>query len=260
MDRPSALIAPASGTVSPRHMRMVVVLPAPLGPITPRHSPGAMSKDRSLTTVAVAIALAEVAGFEEDFAHGALRVRAVIVSQPPRSCSGVSAVDRIFVFVNPVPNVPNRLAVDAAIPAAQEATYRLCRAGGEHARRPDHPRHHPQVHREVQRRTWTRRPIPRIESYASFNDFFTRALREGARADGRLALRLPGGRGHQPVRPDRARPDLPGQGPQLFDARAGGRRPGAGAPVRPRPFRHAVSGAQGLPPHPHAVRGPPDAA
>ena len=26
-----------------------------------------------------------------------------------------------------------------------------------------------------------RRPIPRIESYATFNDFFTRALREGAR-------------------------------------------------------------------------------
>jgi hypothetical protein len=30
---------------------MVVVLPAPLGPITPKHSPGAMLKDKSSTTV-----------------------------------------------------------------------------------------------------------------------------------------------------------------------------------------------------------------
>jgi hypothetical protein len=44
---------PSSGTVSPRHMRMVVVLPAPLGPMTPRHSPGAMENDRSSTTVVV---------------------------------------------------------------------------------------------------------------------------------------------------------------------------------------------------------------
>jgi hypothetical protein len=41
---PKAVMSPASGTVRPRHMRMVVVLPAPLGPITPRHSPGAMAK------------------------------------------------------------------------------------------------------------------------------------------------------------------------------------------------------------------------
>jgi hypothetical protein len=32
-------------------MRMVVVLPAPLGPITPKHSPGAMLNDKSSTTV-----------------------------------------------------------------------------------------------------------------------------------------------------------------------------------------------------------------
>ncbi|MNT94867.1 hypothetical protein D3C72_2366340 [compost metagenome] len=42
---------PLSGLVRPRHMRMVVVLPAPLGPITPRHSPGAMANETSLTTV-----------------------------------------------------------------------------------------------------------------------------------------------------------------------------------------------------------------
>jgi hypothetical protein len=49
--RPSASMVPPSGAVRPRHMRMVVVLPAPFGPITPRHSPGAISKDRSSTTV-----------------------------------------------------------------------------------------------------------------------------------------------------------------------------------------------------------------
>jgi hypothetical protein len=48
---PSALMLPPSGAVSPRHIRTVVVLPAPFGPITPRHSPGAISKDRSSTTV-----------------------------------------------------------------------------------------------------------------------------------------------------------------------------------------------------------------
>jgi hypothetical protein len=32
-------------------MRNVVVLPAPLGQITPKHSPGAMLKDTSFTTV-----------------------------------------------------------------------------------------------------------------------------------------------------------------------------------------------------------------
>ena len=32
-------------------MRIVVVLPAPFGPITPRHSPGWISNDRSSTTV-----------------------------------------------------------------------------------------------------------------------------------------------------------------------------------------------------------------
>jgi hypothetical protein len=49
---PSASMLPPSGAVSPRHMRMVVVLPAPLGPITPRHSPGAIVNERSSTTVA----------------------------------------------------------------------------------------------------------------------------------------------------------------------------------------------------------------
>ena len=46
-----AVMRPSSGLVRPRHMRMVVVLPAPLGPMTPRHSPGAMAKETSSTTV-----------------------------------------------------------------------------------------------------------------------------------------------------------------------------------------------------------------
>ena len=50
MRSPSASISPASGTVRPRPMRIVVVLPAPFGPMTPRHSPGAIAKDRSCTT------------------------------------------------------------------------------------------------------------------------------------------------------------------------------------------------------------------
>jgi len=49
--RPKAVMLPPSGTLSPKHMRMVVVLPAPLGPITPRHSPGAIANETSSTTV-----------------------------------------------------------------------------------------------------------------------------------------------------------------------------------------------------------------
>jgi hypothetical protein len=42
---------PASGVVKPKHIRNVVVLPAPLGPMTPKHSPGEMWNDKSSTTV-----------------------------------------------------------------------------------------------------------------------------------------------------------------------------------------------------------------
>ncbi len=69
-------------------------------------------------------------------------------------------------------------------------------------------------------------------SYATFNDFFTagaeagRATARSSRAD------LPGRRRDQPVRLDRPRPDLPGQGPPLHDHRAGRRRCGAGRALR----------------------------
>ena len=50
MGRPNASMVPASGPVNPRHMRIVVVLPAPFGPITPRHSPGWIENDNASTT------------------------------------------------------------------------------------------------------------------------------------------------------------------------------------------------------------------
>jgi hypothetical protein len=65
---------------------------------------------------------------------------------------------------------------------------------------------------------------PDPAAYASFNEFFTRALKPGARplAAGRPGV--PGGRRHQPVRRHRRRAHLPGQGPRLQRHRAGGRR------------------------------------
>src|SRR5258706_2121136 len=48
---PKASMWPESGAVCPRHMRIVVVLPAPFGPMTPRHSPASISSDRAFTTV-----------------------------------------------------------------------------------------------------------------------------------------------------------------------------------------------------------------
>src|SRR3954452_9282725 len=47
---PNTLIEPASGRMMSRIMRMVVVLPAPLGPRKPMISRGATSNDRSATT------------------------------------------------------------------------------------------------------------------------------------------------------------------------------------------------------------------
>ncbi len=41
---------PLSAPISPKHMRIVVVLPAPFGPITPKHSPGMICKDKLSTT------------------------------------------------------------------------------------------------------------------------------------------------------------------------------------------------------------------
>jgi hypothetical protein len=83
------------------------------------------------------------------------------------------------------------------------------------------------------------------------------ARRRPAAGAGRL--HLPGRRGDQPVRRDRARPDLPGQGPSLFDGRAGRRRPRTGGALREWQLRHALPQPARLPSHPHAVRRPPDA-
>src|SRR5438270_140054 len=45
-------IEPWSGPVRPRHSLKVVVLPAPLGPSSPKHSPGAIAKLTPATTSA----------------------------------------------------------------------------------------------------------------------------------------------------------------------------------------------------------------
>ena len=42
-------MVPASGVVSPSSISTVVVLPAPLGPSSPKHSPGHTSRSRPST-------------------------------------------------------------------------------------------------------------------------------------------------------------------------------------------------------------------
>ena len=85
------------------------------------------------------------------------------------------------------------------------------------------------------------------------------------RAEGRRAAArrcrpgLPGRRHDQPVRPHRARPDPAGQGPPLFDDRAGRRRSRARRALPRRQLRDALPEPEGLPPHPHAVRRHADA-
>ncbi|SPK77334.1 protein of unknown function (plasmid) [Cupriavidus taiwanensis] len=47
---PKTVIEPPSGIAIPRTIRAIVLLPAPLGPNKPKHSPVFTQKDRSLTT------------------------------------------------------------------------------------------------------------------------------------------------------------------------------------------------------------------
>jgi hypothetical protein len=47
---PTSSIVPPSGSIRPRQQRSVVVLPAPLGPSSPKHSPRRMSNDNPRTT------------------------------------------------------------------------------------------------------------------------------------------------------------------------------------------------------------------
>src|SRR3954466_4616077 len=51
MSWPAIMILPADGAMIPQRQRRVVVLPAPLGPTSPRTSPGPMSNVRWLTAV-----------------------------------------------------------------------------------------------------------------------------------------------------------------------------------------------------------------
>src|SRR6476661_6458216 len=47
--RPSTSTSPASGSVSPSQISIVVVFPAPLGPSSPKHSPRATARSRPST-------------------------------------------------------------------------------------------------------------------------------------------------------------------------------------------------------------------
>jgi phosphatidylserine decarboxylase len=89
-------------------------------------------------------------------------------------------VDRIFVFVNPVPNVPNRLAVT---PQYLLPKRLLTVFAGQVANMRGGPITHAIIRRFIAkyRVKMDEAADPRIESYATFNDFFTRALREGVR-------------------------------------------------------------------------------
>ncbi|CAA9395239.1 MAG: Phosphatidylserine decarboxylase, partial [uncultured Ramlibacter sp.] len=146
----------------------------------------------------------------------------------------------------------------AAVPAAQEAAHAVCGQGRRASWWCSHPCPHPQVRRPLRgEHVGGGRPPDRKLRQLQ------RLLHPALEGRGPPALRrragVPGRRSDQPVRADRARPDLPGQGAQLLHHHAARRRRGAGAAVRPWAFRHAVPGAQGLPPHPHALRRAPGA-
>ena len=149
----------------------------------------------------------------------------------------------------------NRLAVTPQYLLPKRVITVLAGKFANLARRRAHPRRHPQVRRPVRGRH-VRSGGAGDRELRHVQRLLHARLARGRAADRRCAVRVPGRRRDQPVRPDRARPDLPGQGAQLFHPRPRGRRPGAGASLRPRPLRHAVPGAARLPPHPHAVRRP----
>ena len=56
-------------SLRPSSIRMVVVLPAPFGPSSPKISPRATANEMPLTTVVAAVALGEIADLDDVFAH-----------------------------------------------------------------------------------------------------------------------------------------------------------------------------------------------
>ena len=101
--------------------------------------------------------------------------------------------------------------------------------------------------------------VPDVAAYRSFNDFFTRALKEGARpiADADLVCPVDGtisqfGR----IEHDQI---LQAKGHRYSTRRAGRRRPRARGALSRRQLRDALPEPEGLPPHPHAVRRRADA-
>jgi phosphatidylserine decarboxylase len=93
---------------------------------------------------------------------------------------GSAAVARISAFANLVPNVPNRLAVT---PQYLLPKRLLTVFAGQVANLRGGPITHAIIRRFIAkyRVNMEEAADPRIESYATFNEFFTRALREGAR-------------------------------------------------------------------------------
>ena len=63
---PQIATLPESGRINPVSIRIVVVLPAPFGPRNPKTSPARTSKDTSETGLAVAEALGQVLGGQDD--------------------------------------------------------------------------------------------------------------------------------------------------------------------------------------------------
>ena len=144
-----------------------------------------------------------------------------------------------------------------AVPAAAAPACPASSAGSRRAadrlraRGPD-PRVPLRTTPSTSRKRRSRRPT----ATASFNDFFTRRLRAGARrfdADPRAALCPADGTVSQ-AGPHRGRHAAAGQGHRLFGRGPAGRRRRAGGGVRGRRFRDDLSRAPQLSPRAHAPR------
>ena len=67
---PTISISPPSGSMRPRQQRSVVVLPAPLGPSSPKQSPRRIVKLEAAHHLVVAVALAQAVDAQHDVVAG----------------------------------------------------------------------------------------------------------------------------------------------------------------------------------------------
>ena len=154
-----------------------------------------------------------------------------------------------------------RLAGAAASGAAQQAlTCSPAYSPPTLRRARSHIALDPLVRRRLPASTWPRlRQAGPARAYATFNDFFTRALKPGARpiADADLVCPVDGAISQfGAIDGD---PIFQAKGHSYTVHRTGRRRRRARAHVPRRPLRHPLPEPEGLPPHPHAVRRPPHA-